>query len=302
MGPASNLSRHWQPLRAGGRSRLAHRVTTLLCDRLLTMWGALPLSFDGCTGVEYDESAHFPGMIYGATAAAAKASHAAGLSKKGRSVPVLRLPRTEADPVGRALVDSADILEYLGTLRGGSWLFPQDTAAEVRELCAYFDAKLGPHTRRYGYHHMLPRMVLSTRLLRHKVAPLEAAVGTLAFPFLRGFVRKGLNISPAKAEESLQRVRAVFDEVGNVLARDSGPVAGGGSSRGFLVGDSFTAADLTFAALSAMLLLPPHYGVPLPEPEEVGQEAAAVIAEMRATPAGMHAMRMYGQCRTPATP
>ena len=37
----------------------------------------------------------------------------------------------------------------------------------------------------------------------------------------------------------------------------------------YLCGDRFTAADLTFAALAAAVVLPPQYGVALPQPEQL---------------------------------
>ena len=37
--------------------------------------------------------------------------------------------------------------------------------------------------------------------------------------------------------------------------------------RPYLTGDRFTAADLTFACLAAAVVLPPEYGVALPQPE-----------------------------------
>jgi glutathione S-transferase len=83
--------------------------------------------------------------------------------------------------------------------------------------------------------------------------------------------------------ESLAEVRAVYDSVGERLA----------DGRPYLMGDSFTAADLTFAALSAPLVLPPEYGVPLPRVEELPERMGRVVRELRAHPAGAHALEMY---------
>jgi len=48
-----------------------------------------------------------------------------------------------------------------------------------------------------------------------------------------------------------------------------------------------------FAALAASVLMPPEYGVPLPQPEELPAEMAAVVRELRAHPAGAHALAMF---------
>jgi hypothetical protein len=71
-------------------------------------------------------------------------------------------------------------------------------------------------------------------------------------------------------------------QVGEVLER------GGGR---YLVGGRFTAADLTFAAMSAIVLMPPQYGAYLPPVEAMPSDFPAL--ELRETPAGRHAMRMY---------
>ena len=56
--------------------------------------------------------------------------------------------------------------------------------------------------------------------------------------------------------------------------------------RRFLVGDEFSIADLTFAALSAPLSRPPEYGVRLPTVEELPPGMAPWCEELRETPAG----------------
>ena len=76
---------------------------------------------------------------------------------------------------------------------------------------------------------------------------------------------------------------AVFDSVAKRLA----------DGRPYLCGDQFTAADLTFAALAASVLMPPEYGVPLPQPEELPEPMAAAVRELRAHPAGAHALAMF---------
>ena len=43
-----------------------------------------------------------------------------------------------------------------------------------------------------------------------------------------------------------------------------------------------------FAALAAAVLMPPEYGVPLPQPEVLPATMAAVVLELRAHPAGAH--------------
>jgi glutathione S-transferase len=100
-------------------------------------------------------------------------------------------------------------------------------------------------------------------------------------------VMRYFNISPATAARSEVKVRETFDRVGERLA----------DGRTYLCGESFTAADLTFAALAAPAPVPPEYGVPLPQPDELPASMANVVRELRAHPAGAHALRMFREQR-----
>jgi glutathione S-transferase len=105
----------------------------------------------------------------------------------------------------------------------------------------------------------------------------------LAYPVLIAIVAHVLEVTPANAVRSEEEVRAVFDEVGGRLA----------DGRRYICGDEFTAADLTFSALAAPVLMPLGYGVPLPQPDELPAYAAEVVRELRAHPAGVHALAMF---------
>jgi len=65
-----------------------------------------------------------------------------------------------------------------------------------------------------------------------------------------------LDIRPGIELEDETIVFAEFDHIASLL-RDGRP---------YLCGERFSAADLTFAALSASIIVPPTYGVPLPQP------------------------------------
>ena len=80
----------------------------------------------------------------------------------------------------------------------------------------------------------------------------------------------------------LLQVRSLFAELGVILeagdskegsisstARGSGCGGGGGGGGGYLVGDSFTAADLTFACMASWMLCPPGYGADISAFEKV---------------------------------
>jgi glutathione S-transferase len=92
-----------------------------------------------------------------------------------------------------------------------------------------------------------------------------------------------MNITEESAERSLEYIRTAFASVGELLA----------DGRSFLVGDLFSAADLTFAALAAPVLLPKNYGSRLPKLDDVPTDLLATIDEFRASKAGSFALRIY---------
>ena len=65
------------------------------------------------------------------------------------------------------------------------------------------------------------------------------------------------------------------------------------------MGERFSAADLTFASLAAPVVIPEEYGIPLPPLPQLPPGLAAVVEEMRATPAGAFALRMFKEERRP---
>jgi glutathione S-transferase len=90
-------------------------------------------------------------------------------------------------------------------------------------------------------------------------------------------------LSPENLAEGREVVRRQLDAVGERLA----------DGRPFLLGDEFTAADLTFAAMSAICVLPPQYGSAVPPLDLLDEAARQWVTETREHPAGQFALRLY---------
>ena len=189
-------------------------------------------------------------------------------------------------PDGKALPDSAEIIDYADARAPvGRKLFPSDPdeAAEVRGLASWFDERLGPHGRRWMYHAMRGRRDLATKYAPTGVPGWQRRALAAGYPVVARVIDRYLSITPATAAASERECRAVFDAVAERL----------GDGRSHLTGDRFTAADLTFAALSAALLMPPEYGVPLPQPDELPAAMGGAVREWREHPAGAYALRLF---------
>ncbi len=165
-------------------------------------------------------------------------------------------------------------------------LYPADPQqrAQVEDLEDLFDRQLGPHVRRIAYFHLLPHRGKVLPLLTHGVPGWERTLVGLLFPLLRTFMVRGMRIDAAGAERSRARVREIFE---TVASRLTGP---------YLVGERFTAADLTFASLSAGVLAPPEYGAPVQLPQ-LSAAQHAEVESFRDHPAGQFGLRLYRQER-----
>jgi glutathione S-transferase len=219
--------------------------------------------------VSYREEGHPPVLHY------RPAKKAGG----GRTVPVL------VTDMG-VFPDSTDILQFLdGRHATGSHLYPEDPnqRREVERLEELFDEKLGPHTRRLAYFYILPHNRLLLDAVFDRVPRGDRVLFRASLPIMRFLMRRGMNITSESAERSLGRVREVFSFVGERLA----------DGRKYLVGGGFTAADLTFAALAAPVLVPRGYGSHLPSLADLPSGVLPVIEEMRTTVAGEYALRIY---------
>jgi glutathione S-transferase len=201
----------------------------------------------------------------------------------GRTVPVLVTPE-------RVLAESEDILAWVDERTPAEHrLFPADTAerAEVERLCRRLDERLGPTGRRLMYIQMFHQRELMLRFNNQGVPGWEAGVLRYGWPLAVRMAARQLGIRPGIEAEDEVAVWGELDHVAELMS----------DGREFLCGDRFGAADLTFAALSAAVIVPPVYGVPLPQPDLLSAETAALVERARAHPAGAYALRLFMEHR-----
>ncbi len=225
-------------------------------------------------GIAYVEDPHGPILHMTAT-----------MPLRTRTVPVL-VTR------GATLTSSTDILRWADARTTKRHLYPTDPGArrEVEELEAHFDAKLGPAARRWAYLHVLSDPRRACEIVSLGIPEAERKALVRLWPVASGMMRKGMNVTPEAAARSLERLRAIFGEVSVRLA-----------SRRFLVGDAFTAADLTFAALAVPVIAPPQYPW-MPAVDSLPAPMRDVIRSLRATPAGAFVVRLYREERPRSFP
>lgn len=103
------------------------------------------------------------------------------------------------------------------------------------------------------------------------------------WPAAQLVITRALQIGPGVEREDEPVVWGELDFAASLLA----------DGRPHLCGERFTAADLTFAALSAAVIAPPVYGVPLPQPSQMRPETRAMVERHRAHPAGAYALSLF---------
>jgi glutathione S-transferase len=188
---------------------------------------------------------------------------------RGRQV---TLPVLELD--GRRIGDSTAIIEALETRFPEPALYPEDPVERQRalELEDWFDEELGPYMRRFLFHqgrndrdkfNEVVASMAPPNLARH-----ERALGATARLFT-GF-RYGASSARA-ADRALRKVMAALDHLESELG-----------DRSYLVGDRFSVADLTAAALLYPLVLPPEAPRLLDPASEAWDRFRAPLKERRA--------------------
>jgi glutathione S-transferase len=189
----------------------------------------------------------------------------------------------------RRFSDSTEILVHADAVSGGGQLYPCDVALrrEVDVLEERFDTELGPHTRRWAYSHLLPHPKLLRTLWQQNAPWLEARLLPVVTPLALQLVYAGYKITPESAQRSLERVQSVFQQVDRQLS----------DGRPFLTGGRFSAADLTFAALAAPVLLPVECCAAQPTLESAPVAMREEVLRFRNSNAGQFALRMFSEER-----
>ena len=221
-------------------------------------------------GIAYDEHRHLPAI------------HRFAVKRAGgrQTAPVLVC----AD--GTVVDQSSGIVVYAhDRAPAGRGSIPADPAlaAQARALADDFDARLGPATRLWVYHQMFDYPELVQVPMTDGVSAWQRHTFRYGNKAIAFAVAKVLKVNDENAVTAERTFRAIFADVDKRFA----------DGRRYLVGDEFSIADLTFAALSAPLIAPPEYGVRLPAVEELPPGMRPTVEELRETPAGAHALRMF---------
>jgi glutathione S-transferase len=207
-----------------------------------------------------------------------------------------RLAGIETTPVltidGEAIGDSTSILAALEERWPEPPLMPGNTLQRKRALRLeeFFDEELGPHIRRALYWELLKRPDMVLPLFMNGQTTAARALLRGSFPVLKVGMRRTMNIHEDPSAASRRKVVEALDVLEEEL-----------DGRDYLVGNSFTLADLTAASLFYPLAgPPPEYPYPTVAPESVSEDAAEFMGTLTGRPGARWVAEMYRRHRLPS--
>jgi glutathione S-transferase len=178
------------------------------------------------------------------------------MSRGDRTLPVLDLD-------SRRIMDSTRIIEALEERNPEPALYPADLEERrhALDLEEFFDEHAGHDMRRVGFWELRENLGYGLDFMttdQPRVAAAVARAGLRAsFPFVWRYMSERYDFT----EESVKRSR---DTLAAALDRIEAEREG----RDYLVGETFTVADLTAAALLYPMVWPPGFPYELPDPPD----------------------------------
>lgn len=154
---------------------------------------------------------------------------------------------------------------------------------------------VGKHMRRWVYFHLLlsskGRRSMRSMARRNGVGIFQLLLWNAFFPIIANMMYRNFRVNAETYKQSQEFLAAEFEYTSLLLTPESP----------YLAGKEFSVADLTWAALVAPLLgvsKEDGYGASMPSfGESFSEEGKVFLQQLRETPAGKHALRMYREHR-----
>ncbi|PID45172.1 MAG: glutathione S-transferase [Proteobacteria bacterium] len=176
---------------------------------------------------------------------AKKAKQLAG----GSSLPIL-------EHNGQCVQGSSDIITYLDNNFSRRKLTPEapGEARLVEAWESFADREIGPAVRLLCYHTLLDHKDIILPMLTQDGPWYGRMTVGFAFPKMVEAMRAYMKINDASAKAAEEKISTALDNIVETLG-----------DKVFLVGDTFTRADIAVASLLGPLLMHPGYGITWPK-------------------------------------
>lgn len=130
----------------------------------------------------------------------------------------------------------------------------EEQADLIKKLVAQYD-EVGIHARRAYFDRLLQDIGYAADLFSTGSKPVTQAIYRAAFPGIKAAMKIDMNIWPKPTARSLKIVETGLDMLAEHIKQGS-----------YLVGDQFSAADLTAATVLGVCVLPDEYPITLHQP------------------------------------
>ena len=160
------------------------------------------------------------------------------------------------DHDGCIVQNSSDILNYLDHTFPENNLTPNDSNLRQQSIDweNYVDKEIGLNVRCFLYHVLLEYPEIIIAFFAHQCAWYGKPFVKMIFPAMKKNMRQNLQINVSTAEQAKNNLQSAIENI--YLNRQA---------TGFLVGNSFSRADLAAASLLAPLCRLEQYGVIWPQ-------------------------------------
>jgi glutathione S-transferase len=222
-------------------------------------------------GIPHERRSVFPGM---------QAARARILRGGTSTLPVI-------DIDGTRIGDSTRIIEELEHRWPNPPLYPADPSERQRalEIEDFFDEHCAHELRRVMFDPFLREpelMAEATGSRQHR----GASAMRFLYPVVERAVRRKYTVNPEAAAQARETVEAAMDRI----ERERGP-------SGYLVGDSFSVADLTAAAILSPLVRPPEFPYHQVDPANDPEDLKRWRDTLTERPAFKYVLEMYARHR-----
>lgn len=136
------------------------------------------------------------------------------------------------------------------------------------------------------YHELLPHPELLLPRFTHGQPLPQRSLLEAGFPALQAAMRRRMDINPETAALSRAKVVAAMDRLEREI-----------STSGYLVGDSFTVADLTAAALFYGVARPPEFPYPMVARDDLPESWREFLDSLAQRPGGRWVTQIYRRHR-----
>lgn len=247
-------------------------------------WGLDLLEANSKSPIYYTEDLHPPAFSSFHTVPAS--------NDQASQTPMVILP-----PNGRALWGSDAILRELCSDPETVDLYPKEIEGKIKEIEDDLALRLGATARCVAYSCLLDKSKeyygAASKLLTLQCPRIEQIVFEKMLDKGIAKTMKGMMEVDEKAADSETEIRKVFDEISNKLEENGGEYIMDTPTKKY----GFTAADLTFSALSYFLIRPPQMGPFTLSESESPPKMLALGKELCETMAGKHVLNVYHKHR-----